>query len=65
MALKISTWGAQGQPWWLHVVGEARTNHKEWLDMTPRDKARSESRYDIGEPFPSCLLYTSPSPRDS
>eukprot|EP00975_Prorocentrum_lima_P009664 2059080-Prorocentrum_lima.AAC.1 len=29
--------GAQGQPWRLHFVQEARKNHKEWLDMTSRE----------------------------
>eukprot|EP00975_Prorocentrum_lima_P006840 1471499-Prorocentrum_lima.AAC.1 len=43
MTLKIPTWGAQGQPWWMHVVGEARTHHQGWLDLSSREKARLEA----------------------
>eukprot|EP00975_Prorocentrum_lima_P010048 2142400-Prorocentrum_lima.AAC.1 len=52
MALQISTWGEQGQPWRLHAVSEARRKHQELLDMTPREKAHLEARYYLGEPFP-------------
>eukprot|EP00975_Prorocentrum_lima_P003378 741008-Prorocentrum_lima.AAC.1 len=34
MTLKISTRGAQGQPWWLHVVQEARSKHEERMSLS-------------------------------
>eukprot|EP00975_Prorocentrum_lima_P061408 12873100-Prorocentrum_lima.AAC.1 len=53
MTLEISTWGAQGQPWWLHVVEEARNNHREWLEQTSREQARLEAKFALGQAFPT------------
>eukprot|EP00975_Prorocentrum_lima_P066869 12911709-Prorocentrum_lima.AAC.1 len=52
MTLQISAWGVQGQRWWIHVVSEARMERCAWLNMTPREKARLEGIYPLGEELP-------------
>eukprot|EP00975_Prorocentrum_lima_P037830 7959255-Prorocentrum_lima.AAC.1 len=47
MTQKISTWGAQGLPWWLHVVQEARMTHQDW------EKGRLEAKFALRQPFPT------------
>eukprot|EP00975_Prorocentrum_lima_P041431 8703714-Prorocentrum_lima.AAC.1 len=51
MTLKVSTWGAQGQPWWLHAVQEARTNHQERIDF--QGTGQTGRKHALVQPFPT------------
>eukprot|EP00975_Prorocentrum_lima_P042081 8847134-Prorocentrum_lima.AAC.1 len=52
IAGKIGTWGHNAQEYWMKTVQQARSEHDDWLDLTPAQQAVREASYMFGDEFP-------------